>query len=397
MTDEVAGNLNIIQECLMGNNKDKQENPGVESKRKNWKVMVVEDDTVWKDAIEKWFTKLMGDSHNIDYEYCANAAECTRAINLLKKNKEKLHYDIIFMDMNLGQGASGLDLLKDISVAGLAVGTIVITNALHDLDSPLKEEQKAGLSNTVNEWFPQRNYVINKLNRTSPLEIATLLETCSANKIVDIGKIVRWRNQIASLKIPELLRIKNTDEMEFVCSNGSSVKIMHSEDLKFLYAISIKSNKTLTENDMVDLFPNEESPSNKIDTIRRRLRNLQLDGSKLIVKTENGYKLCTNVSNRDIVPSPIPSASLIGKGGGFSSSTDMQDDKGEVRDFEAENQIYESAESGTSDASEKVSAGLDNVSMFRAAALILHGLWGRMWSEDKKELKRDIEDLRKLK
>ena len=381
----------------MGNIKDKQENPGVESKRKNWKVMLVEDEPVWKDAIEKWFTRLMGDSHSVDYEYCANAAECIRAINLLKKNKEKLHYDIVFMDMNLGQGASGLDLLKDISDANLAVGTVVITNALHDLDSPLEEDQKAGLSNTINEWFPQRNYVINKLNRVNPLEIETLLETCSENKIVDIGKIVRWRNQIACLKIPELLRIKNPDDMEFVCSNGSAIKITHTEDLKFLYAISTKSNKTLAENDIADLFPNDESPSTKIDTIRRRLRNLQLDGSKLIVKTGNGYKLGTNVSNRDIVPSPIPSASLIERKSGFSSSSDMRDDKREVKDFYAENQIYESAESGTSDGSEKVSAGLDNVSMFRAAALILHGLWGHMNQESKKELKKDIDELKILK
>lgn len=292
------------------------------------KILVVEDDVSWREAIRKMFKEILP----------LASVKCTgdgrEALRWIKEENEK--YDLISLDINLGSthlkthdgkpdleipGCNGLTILRMAYELKSCNGIIVITAAPHDQTLEVvipSEEERCKVRMTLNgyleELFPSRNRSLNKPYKESTIdksiitykEILTpklIKQLCMATSFIKPPYIINWPIGEYSSFRSCVIQSKETKE---------KLNIVNRLDLAFLYClceITKMSPGFISKDTVYKIYSEQEIQKKLKDTVvnkkadsyiasfRRRLRSAGLDPNMIFVDERGmGWKLSPQVT-----------------------------------------------------------------------------------------------------
>jgi CheY-like chemotaxis protein len=147
----------------MSNNKiqdaaNNQESGSLHNSKNLPSVLLIEDDAINASVIQKFIRK----DYKVDMAYSS-----VKSIEMATENS----YDIILLDINLGRGMNGIDVLKEIKKTVKNSNTPVIASTAYTMKGDKEKLLQAGFDDyiskpyTMNEILVKIKQVIDKTNK----------------------------------------------------------------------------------------------------------------------------------------------------------------------------------------------------------------------------------------
>lgn len=315
------------------------------------KVLVVEDDANWKEALCQMYKEIMPQCH-------VNSASSGPDALRMIENDEK--FDLLSLDINLGiahpktevghldlnvHGADGRSVLRRVHELNACKGVIVITGLAYDTTLPLVIPDKNDLmrvKSTLDEYlenlFPGRKLYLQKIAGCTAVEcVSQYKKVLKREKIIRLCKVLpRVPPQYTidyysgTELAPSILIRSRSDRAAFM-------QITDKGDALFLYYLGkLKATDPffVTKDMVCGIYRGKQSKNlNKselsqyaetdINSLRRRLRKGGIDPSALFSSVRGlGWKI-----KPDVIPKGFASVNVRGRGfGGKFGDHDMIDD-----------------------------------------------------------------------